>query len=361
MYRVLIIDDEPVTHEYISSLVPWEKEGLKLCPPAYNGQDARRLMSEAPADIVLLDMFMPGENGVNLSRYIRDKYPGTVILAISSHDDYDYVRELLKNGAYDYILKHRLNEESLLAALRGIIAGFNGQGAVPESRTVKHQQIHQPGPMKTPPRPGSPVLGMGITLSVSRRKILNSLLEEGNRAGTELIIRNIFSSIKNEAGMLGAVHDLGKLLTDYLQEKGISADFSGLDEWTHEKSVVEIEQKMLEMLREFSDEAQSGDSHIRQVRGYLLDHFSENINLENAAANLNLSPSYLSRLYRKETGVSFIEDLNRIRVDAAKACLLEGINLKSTAARCGFRYYNYFIKVFQDYAGLTPTEYIKNL
>jgi len=45
-------------------------------------------------------------------------------------------------------------------------------------------------------------------------------------------------------------------------------------------------------------------------------------------------------------------------VEAAKACLLEGINLKTTAASCGFMYYNYFIKVFRDHTGLTPSEFV---
>jgi AraC-like DNA-binding protein len=55
----------------------------------------------------------------------------------------------------------------------------------------------------------------------------------------------------------------------------------------------------------------------------------------------SLISASLSRLYKKETGVSFVDCLNRVRVDAARACLLEGMNLKSAAARSGFRYYNY--------------------
>ena len=365
MRSVLIIDDETVSHEYIRSLVHWEDEGLKCCPPAYGGEDARLIMKEQKPDIVLLDMSMPGENGVDLSRYILNEYPKTVILAISSHDDYDYVREVLKNGAYDYILKHRLNEELLLEILRDITTKLEdraSQRILPVDRPLNSEQII--GMQKMPSHNGDPALGIGITLPVSQRKILSSLLEEGNRPGTELIIRDIFSSVNHESGIPGIVYDLARILEDYLKEKGINVDFLRLVEWAQEKSLPETEQKILEMLRESVDEIDnvfSEDNHIRQVRRYLLDHYFENISLEDVAAVFNFSASHLSRLYHKETGISFSKDLNRIRVDAAKACLLKGINLKSTASRCGFRLYNYFIKVFHDYTGLTPLEYIKNL
>ena len=257
MFSVLIIDDELVSHEYIRSLIPWEAEGLNCRPPAYGGEDARRLMEESPADIVLLDMFMPGENGVELCRYILDKYPQTVILAVSSHDDYDYVREVLKYGAYDYILKHRLNEELLLSVLRDIVSRLNSRmegvriGPGNASRDLPHTD--NSGIPERPSRPDSAVFGMGITLSVSQRKILGSLLEESNRTGAELFIRDILSSVKHVSGILGVIHDLAGLLEDHFTDKGISSDFSGIIDWAQEKSLPETEQKLLEMLREFSD------------------------------------------------------------------------------------------------------------
>jgi len=222
MRSVLIIDDETVSHEYIRSLVNWKNEGLKCCPPAYGGEDARRLMKEHKPDIVLLDMSMPGENGVDLSRYILNEYPKTVILAISSHDDYDYVREVLKNGAYDYILKHRLNEELLLEILRDITAKLESRDSASQKiqpvdrHLILEQDVFQ---LNIPAYSGSPGLGFGITLPVSKRKLINFLLEENNRSGTELIMREIFFSLKDESGMPGIVHDLGRILEDFLKEQ----------------------------------------------------------------------------------------------------------------------------------------------
>jgi YesN/AraC family two-component response regulator len=97
--------------------------------------------------------------------------------------------------------------------------------------------------------------------------------------------------------------------------------------------------------------------HVRLAMDFMLDRYAQDISLEETASALKISPSYLSRLYKRETGFSFVDGLNRIRVDAAKVCLLDGTNLKQTASLCGFRYYNYFIKVFKDHTGLTPADF----
>ena len=63
---------------------------------------------------------MPEESGVRLSEYIAKNHPDVKMLAISSFDTYDYVREILKNGAFDYLLKHQLSADLLLSVLQKI-------------------------------------------------------------------------------------------------------------------------------------------------------------------------------------------------------------------------------------------------
>jgi two-component system response regulator YesN len=98
--------------------------------------------------------------------------------------------------------------------------------------------------------------------------------------------------------------------------------------------------------------------HVREAMDYILEHYASDLSLEETASALKISPSYFSRLYKRESGFSFVDGLNRVRVDAAKVCLLDGTNLKQAASLCGFRYYNYFIKVFKDHTGFTPADFI---
>ncbi|WP_279052382.1 response regulator [Eisenbergiella tayi] len=110
---VLIVDDENVFRNYISQMELWQKGSFILAGEARGTEEAMKFLARNRTDVVIFDVSMPGKNGVVLSDMIEKKYPGIAMIAVSSYDDYDYVREILKNGAHDYILKSRLSEELL--------------------------------------------------------------------------------------------------------------------------------------------------------------------------------------------------------------------------------------------------------
>ena len=92
---------------------------------------------------------------------------------------------------------------------------------------------------------------------------------------------------------------------------------------------------------------------------WLEDHFMENIGLKDLAEAINISPSHLSRLLMKETGISFGEILSRIRIERAKSLLLNGISAKVASFLVGFRDQSYFTKVFTKIEGISPSRYIE--
>ncbi|AEI40728.1 response regulator transcription factor [Paenibacillus mucilaginosus] len=91
---------------------------------------------------------------------------------------------------------------------------------------------------------------------------------------------------------------------------------------------------------------------------YVSQHLNRKISLDEVAEHLYMNPSYFSRLFKKETGETFIEFVNRAKVNRAKE-LLDGTNL-SVAKICealGYDNHSYFIKMFKAAAGVTPQEY----
>lgn len=118
MYQVLLVDDEPLVHHHLWTMTDWKSHGFELCGEAYNGSMALQVIEHSRPQIAIIDVNMPGMNGVELQRAIRDRYPMVKTIMLSSYDDYDYVRECLRNGAVDYLLKHRLNGQSLIAILQ---------------------------------------------------------------------------------------------------------------------------------------------------------------------------------------------------------------------------------------------------
>ncbi len=97
---------------------------------------------------------------------------------------------------------------------------------------------------------------------------------------------------------------------------------------------------------------------IRMVKDYVQMHYEEKLSLEYVAEKVYLSASYLSRLFRQETGENFKDYLIRIRIDAAKKMLKEEcLNINQIADATGFANSKYFSRVFREETGQTPSEY----
>jgi len=96
---------------------------------------------------------------------------------------------------------------------------------------------------------------------------------------------------------------------------------------------------------------------------YIKQHYTENISLQTVADHVGLSSSYLSSLFRKELQISFIDYLNRYRIERAKELLTEGRHKPSdVAVMVGFSpEYTYFSKVFKKITGLNPNEYRRQM
>lgn len=118
MKKILIVDDDDLFRSKLREFLLAEDRGLFLLEEAPDGQKALRLIEKEIPDVVLTDIDMPGINGVELIRFIKENYPSVAIIALSAYDDYKYVRNSLKLGAKDYLLKHMVTPESLLRLLK---------------------------------------------------------------------------------------------------------------------------------------------------------------------------------------------------------------------------------------------------
>ncbi len=97
---------------------------------------------------------------------------------------------------------------------------------------------------------------------------------------------------------------------------------------------------------------------VSQVIEYVRQNIAEDISLEKCAELAGCSYTYLSREFKKETGMRFVEFLNRQRVDKAKSLLIrKDFSMKEIVELSGFRNYNYFFKVFKEIEGVTPSEF----
>ena len=105
MIRVLVADDHPVFLEGLCRVLSLNENKIEVLCTAENGEDAIRKEKEYKPDVVLLDIKMPGINGVEATKAIKANRPNVKVIMLTTFDDKDLIQGALKAGANGYILK----------------------------------------------------------------------------------------------------------------------------------------------------------------------------------------------------------------------------------------------------------------
>ncbi|CAM4515883.1 response regulator [Paenibacillus typhae] len=104
-YKVLLVDDEPIILRSLKVAIPWEELGLTIAGEARNGEAALRLIEESSPQIVISDIRMPVIDGIALMKELLPKNPKLLFIFISGYGEFEYARDALRLGAFDYLLK----------------------------------------------------------------------------------------------------------------------------------------------------------------------------------------------------------------------------------------------------------------
>ena len=108
MFRTLLVDDDFLVRSYLKTLSAWEKAGYEVVKDVQDGEEALRVLEEEKIDVVITDISMPLMDGIELIRHIREEKENIYIMVLSCHDDFEYVKEAMRLGADEYILKNKL-------------------------------------------------------------------------------------------------------------------------------------------------------------------------------------------------------------------------------------------------------------
>lgn len=119
--RLMIVDDHRVVRSGLSAFL-LAYDDLKLVGEASGGEEAVRLCAKVKPDVVLMDLVMPGMDGIAATKAIQEQCPGTKVIALTSFGDQERVQAALKAGAIGYLLKD-VSDVELVAAVRNAVAG----------------------------------------------------------------------------------------------------------------------------------------------------------------------------------------------------------------------------------------------
>ncbi|WP_240546428.1 response regulator [Paenibacillus artemisiicola] len=133
MYKVLLVDDEPLAIQGLELLVDWEKHGFRVCATCEDGEEALRLMRGFAPDLVVTDIRMPALDGLGLIEETRRSGDRSTRFVITSgYDDFDYARRAMRLGVSHYLTKPVIPAEAddVLSRLRAELRGRERSRAI---------------------------------------------------------------------------------------------------------------------------------------------------------------------------------------------------------------------------------------
>lgn len=137
MYKVLLVDDERVILEGISSFVNWEEVGTKLVGTAENGIVAYELIQKYEPDIVITDIIMPGLDGIQLLKKAHKTHSRIKWILLSGYGEFSYAQTAMKYGVKHYLLKPT-NEEIISQAIEEVIHEIKREGINKKEKSLEN-------------------------------------------------------------------------------------------------------------------------------------------------------------------------------------------------------------------------------
>jgi two-component system, NarL family, response regulator LiaR len=140
--RVMVVDDHRHVHEAVAAILGQSTE-IMLVAQASNGEEGILLCRETLPDVVLMDVLMPGMDGVEATRIIREEFPLIKVLVLSSFQDHESIFAMLQSGASGYVVKGALVHD-LISAIR---TTYDGKAVFSPEVTLR---LLDPGDAITP-------------------------------------------------------------------------------------------------------------------------------------------------------------------------------------------------------------------
>lgn len=134
MLKILIIDDDILTRKGIQMLMPWAAHNMEIVGEASNGKEALAFLAQHPdIDLALVDLDMPVMDGTAFIQAASSLYPKLSYVVLTVHMEFEYVQQILRLGAIDYISKTQFDEENFDEILDRIQAGIAKKNTLTES------------------------------------------------------------------------------------------------------------------------------------------------------------------------------------------------------------------------------------
>lgn len=373
--KVLIADNDYFTREGLASGIDWQRYGFDTVYMAKNGLEVLSTVQMTHPDLIITEATMPYLDGIRMIEQLRAKNEEICFIVVSDRKDTGYLKAAIHLNVFEYILKPiNLNElRDAVQRARTSIAqkkmteGVHytrirkealDSGSVPGDN-IEHEEtddslddcdIH---PFVEALQKGN-VDGAMAHFARKRQSFMRK--ETCSNVVLQMLCHNFFAACEQEIRKQGG--DLKDVFTSPVGtiQTIVSQPYMGDTFVVLESAVAE----MLSYIKSLS--AKSTNSDMEKAREYINKHYSDMaVSLNEVAKQVNMNPAYFSVLFKRDTGVTFINYLTDIRIAKAGE-LLAKTNMKiyEIAYAVGYDNPTYFSTVFKKITNYSPQDYRKN-
>lgn len=396
MFKLMIADDEPRIRRGLRNALTWERFGIQVVGEAEDGEVALKLAEETSPDIILLDICMPFLNGLDLIRKLNAVNRSLIIIIITGHDEFEYIQQSIKLKIFDYILKPvnkdklkdsiiRAIKELALDREKGNYLNWMSKRLDDNIADIRQKFINK-------------WLSRDIDFEdiVNELNFLNINIENNvgiilikvlSRFNTEVVSKKwdnkhlkfaviniayevleefepIFYYIDNSENVMIACNTRNNLewfnIGCEIEEK-ISIYLKVnilLEQRNVINGIIGIKSTYENMVNVIGKKSKLKPLILLTLKYIDANYFLNDLSLETVAKEFNTNPSYLSRMIKQETGMSFIDYLINLRIKKAIFLMDDPtIKIYQVAEMVGYSNQHYFCKAFKKVIGVSPTEY----
>ncbi|NRT73904.1 response regulator transcription factor [Clostridium beijerinckii] len=396
MWKLVIADDEPKIRRGIDNILNWSELGIEIVGQAEDGEIALEIIKENRPDIILLDINMPFLNGLDLLQKLKEIGNSGIVIIISGYDDFSYAQKALQYNVFDYILKpvsKKNIEEIIIKATNKLIEKgkennylewvkrqlaenkevlqktffsewFNNK--LSDEQVLKEMSFFD---IEFGRNIGIMVIKIveKLNVEVSVRNWSVELLEFAianilNDGFKDLELKYIFNDDKKNIILVSKINDMGwwisiakemqKEIYEYLKCNVLIEQASVFND------VFKIKDEYMKIMNSVSEKKKCSSMVLLAIKYIEDNYYSNELSINYISNKLEVTSSYLSKLLKKETGLSFIDYLTKIRVKKAMYIMEDpAVKIYDVAELVGYSNQHYFCRAFKKVVGVSPTEY----
>ncbi|MEJ8305072.1 response regulator transcription factor [Saccharibacillus sacchari] len=341
----MIVDDEAATRAIIRRFGEWDRLGIRIVAEAEDGGEALKRMESSTIRLVITDMNMPGVDGVGLMKTLNERYPQVKVVVVSGYDDFAYLKQAIRYRANDYLLKpvDPVELNRTLEKCRADLIELEKQELAATALDDKtRRRLREADPL------------IRAHYGELRLDDLRRVLEELVREHMEQLQSGSVDCASERRLARELTQRLRELRQSYGQEEDLVRDGQRSDSEPTLPEIPLVYTESLEQLirrRKFRDRLD-----LNEVRAYVAEHFAESLSLDGLARSFFVSKEYLSRTFRQEFGQTLTDYIQQVRMEKAKAWILEGVPIRRASEMCGYEDLGYFYRVFKKQYGIAPGE-----